>query len=181
MDIFITNVEQTFHNGARMNFRCWNYFLWSTHSFKMKGDTVMSVIISATTRFAGKSGKGHGFLAKAELMLNESRKWEAQGDNASALEYAYRAGLRAAGAMVACSRIASRKRKSSNVWDQLRMIGPEGIQWADRFQKFSRTRSRVVNGMDPGVSIEVVHRLQLLVDEFIGYLLASEYSEQEAA
>ncbi|MBG9325346.1 hypothetical protein I4J33_02375 [Corynebacterium belfantii] len=164
-----------------MSFRCWNCFLWSTQSFKMKGDTFMSVIISATTRFAGKSGKGHDFLAKAELMLNESRKWEAQGDNASALEYAYRAGLRAAGAMVTCSRIASRKRKSSNVWDHLRMIGPEGIQWADRFQKFSRTRSRVVSGIDPGVSVEVVHRLQLLVDEFIVYLLAGEYPGQEAA
>lgn len=135
----------------------------------------MAQVISATTKFgAGARGASAGqgsakrahFLTQATSLLAESRSLAAAGQTDEALELAYQAALRTAGARVATSPVARRKRKPSSAWDQLALVDAEGKRWAAEFKAFSRLRSRLVSGLDSGVEESRVFELMDLVAAF---------------
>ena len=76
----------------------------------------MVQIISAATRFAdaGKAGKRVRFLAQGYDLLDRARVEASAGKYEEALEFVYQAALRTAGAWVASSRVAKRKRLPSS-------------------------------------------------------------------
>lgn len=128
----------------------------------------MSKVISATTKFRPRQDKREEFLSKAASLLAEARTLHAQGDHDVALEMAYRAALRTAGARVAGSKVASRKRKPQGAWEQLKLVDEAGKEWAGVFGAFSRKRSRVASGLDFNTEPLVVARLISHVEEFLG-------------
>ncbi|QGU07817.1 hypothetical protein COCCU_09465 [Corynebacterium occultum] len=120
----------------------------------------MAQVISATTRFIRQGGRRSDFLARARALLEQSRQhWEA-GEIDLALEYAYQAALRVAGARIADSPVAQRKRRPTDAWGQLRLVDEVGVHWAGIFEGYSRFRSRVASGIelapDSGAIAEVM-------------------------
>ncbi|MBV7281664.1 SAV_6107 family HEPN domain-containing protein [Corynebacterium sp. TAE3-ERU30] len=84
-----------------------------------------------------------------------------------ALEYGYRAALRLAGARVADSPVAKRRRLPRSAWDQLRLVDQRGADYADLFEAFSRVRQRALNGLDRHISPARVGTLMRLVESFL--------------
>lgn len=131
----------------------------------------MAQVISATTKFgAGATRQGGAkrqrFLTQAEGLLSEARALAAEGRGDEALELSYQAALRTAGARVAVSAVARRKRKPSSAWEQLALVDAAGKRWADEFKAFSRLRSRVVSGLDGNVEQATVFELMDLAAQF---------------
>ena len=129
----------------------------------------MATVISATTRFGGRGeAKRAEFLGKAHVLLTQSQVALRAGDEASALELAYQAALRTAGASIAVSAVAQRKRKPHGAWDQLALVDETGVEQAADFKAFSRLRSRVSSGMevevDPVIVREFVQRVRGFLD-----------------
>lgn len=133
----------------------------------------MAQIISATTQFKGKGLTGSGmakqrhFLGKAVELLAQARKSAAEGRMEEALEYAYQAGLRTAGARVAVSTVAQRRRKPSSAWEQLMLVSDGDAQWAKDFGRYSRLRARVASGLEDEVSDAVVYEVMDLAARFV--------------
>ncbi|MDO5031379.1 SAV_6107 family HEPN domain-containing protein [Corynebacterium sp.] len=139
----------------------------------------MAHVISATARGTRARSQGGArwarrdrFLVQARELLESARQEAASGRLEQALEMAYRAALRAAGACVAGSAVAGRRRLPTSAWDQLALVGAEEKRWAEKFEKYSRVRSRVGNGLDASVDPEVVYSLMGLTAEFIDLLEA---------
>lgn len=113
----------------------------------------MSSVISSTTGAvygATPAMSRHDeFVGAAGLLLEDARGQLAAGAADLALESAYRAALRTAGAMIAQSATVSRrKRLPSSAWDKLALTGPRGKYWAEIFVRFSRQRGRVASGIE---------------------------------
>jgi len=130
---------------------------------------MMATVISATTRFGGRGeAKRAEFLEKAHVLLTQSQVALRAGDEASALELAYQAALRTAGARIAVSAVAQRKRKPHGAWDQLALVDETGVEQAADFKAFSKLRSRVSSGMevevDPVIVREFVQRVRGFLD-----------------
>lgn len=131
----------------------------------------MATVMSATTRsMAGRPSKRSAFVSRASILLRDAVRSYGQGELADALELAYQAALRTAGAYVAGSPIAKRRRLPSSVWEQLVLIGPEGGDWAGAFKDYSVRRSRLINGLDSDVSQDVVADLIELVEAFLDFV-----------
>lgn len=128
----------------------------------------MAQIISATTKFAGAgmSAKRQRFLSQAADLLYRARQAAAAQDFDEALELSYQAALRTAGAWVAGSPVASRKRLPSSAWDRLELVGPDARAWVDRLRRYSRQRSRVITGLDDGADAQSALELMALAGEF---------------
>ena len=113
----------------------------------------MSTIVSATTKApygasAGASKSGRYFAAADELLRRAHEEKDA-GAADLALEYAYRAALRVAGAVCAESPvIRKRKRLPSSAWDKLALTGESGRAWAHRLSAYSSLRGRVASGIE---------------------------------
>ena len=132
----------------------------------------MGQVISATARRVqrqgGQGSKRQHFLTQAALLLADARANAAQGRMDQALEKAYQAGLRTAGACVAASATVSRRRRlPTSAWDQLALVGKEEKEWAEAFRAYSRTRSRLASGIDRVVADRVVCDLMDLVARFL--------------
>lgn len=129
----------------------------------------MAQIISATTKFqsAGNSAKRQRFLLQAHDLLFRARQEAAGGNMEDALELAYQAALRTAGAWVAGSAVANRKRLPSSAWDRLDLVGAEARAWSKSLRAYSRTRSRVISGLDDTVAEGTVLELIAAVGEFL--------------
>ena len=80
---------------------------------------------------------------------------------------AYRASLRAAGARVAASTVARRRRLPSSAWEQVALIGPADAQWAAEFKDYSRVRSRVASGLDPVPGEDAVYEYLALAARYV--------------
>ncbi len=132
-----------------------------------KGEGSMSNVVSATTRFARRVEGAQRLLEGAHIHLAQADRLFFQGDMCSALEYAYRAALRAAGARVAMSSIAARKRKPTSAIEQLRLVGASESLWADRIAGYSRLRSRVSTGVEVKVAAQSVQDLMTIVSNFL--------------
>ena len=127
----------------------------------------MSQVISATAKFNRPALKREEFLGKARILLAEAKKAQTKGQADLALEYAYQAALRTAGARIATSKVAGRARKPKSAWDQLRLVDEEGVAQAEKFSAYSRIRSRVASGVEFGIDEGVVRRLIDEVQVFI--------------
>lgn len=129
----------------------------------------MAQIISATTRFAG-AGAGTrraNFILKAQALLAQASTHRAAGEWDLALEVAYQAALRTAGARISASAVAGKRRRPSGAWDQLRMVDADGERWALTFSQYSRLRSRVASGLERDVDPEIVVAVIGLATEFL--------------
>ena len=129
----------------------------------------MAQIISATrTRSLGREGgKRARFLFQARELLDVARVYAAEGRFDQALEVAYQSALRTAGARVAASVVARRRRLPSSAWDRLALVGVEDKRWAESFKGYSRTRARVSSGLDEAPSEEYVYGLMQHAAQFL--------------
>lgn len=127
----------------------------------------MNSVISATTGAAygtvPAATRHEEFLDAARELLVQAAHQASQGKADLALESAYRAALRTAGAVIADSpAIAKRKRLPSSAWAKLRLTGARGAHWAEVFESYSRLRGRVASGIelrpDPAVAAELIDR-----------------------
>lgn len=135
----------------------------------------MAQVISATTKLAARSRgrlpagaqvKYQRFVAQAETLLQQARQYAAAGRMDQALEVAYQAGLRTAGARVAGSVLAKRKRLPSSAWDRLALLGGDNARWARCLSDYSRIRSRLASGLEREVSDSTVFALMDQVAQF---------------
>lgn len=132
----------------------------------------MAQVISATAQFkrsraAAGAFKRDRFLTQAGDLLSQARAMAAAERWDQALEFAYQAGLRTAGARIADSAVSKRRRLPSSAWEQLAMVGASEKDWAERFRGYSRLRSRVASGLDGAPDEEVVVKLMALAAEFL--------------
>ena len=102
----------------------------------------MAQVISATARRVQRQGgngaKRQRFLTQAALLLADARADASTGRMDQALEKAYQAALRTAGACVAASAtVSKRKRLPTSAWDRLSLVGVEEKQWAEKFRAYS--------------------------------------------
>ncbi|MDN8593599.1 MULTISPECIES: SAV_6107 family HEPN domain-containing protein [unclassified Corynebacterium] len=115
------------------------------------------------------------FLSSAHAHLNDAHDQLAAGTPDLALESAYRAALRTAGAAAAQSPVvAKRKRLPTSAWDKLALTGPRGKYWADTFSGFSRLRGRVASGIELRPRREEAERLLDLASSFYGEIAGEE-------
>lgn len=129
-------------------------------------------IISATTRGAGGQAKRDRFLVNARVLLDQSREHLSAGDTGLALESAYQAALRTAGARISGSaKIAKRKRLPASAWEKLAIVDDDGAVQAAQFSNYSSVRSRISSGIDPDPDAEFVTEFLRLAGDF---LLAAE-------
>ncbi|MFP7364452.1 SAV_6107 family HEPN domain-containing protein [Corynebacterium callunae] len=127
----------------------------------------MGEIISATTRFMRVQGKEAEFLSKATVLLRQAKQHRREGDLLLALELGYQSALRTAGAVIAGSPVAKRKRKPRGAWDQLRLVDAQAATWADELSQFSQLRSRAASGLAVSLSQEKLDRFLLQVAHFL--------------
>ncbi|WKD58985.1 SAV_6107 family HEPN domain-containing protein [Corynebacterium caspium] len=131
----------------------------------------MANIISASHRFAPKAKSSAHFLSQAHILLREAAVAFEKGMISDSVEFSYRAALRVAGAWVAASPVAKRRRKPASAWEQLKMVGEEPAAWAGKFSKYSRLRARAISGVGaPPVAGEALE----IYDEVSDFLTALE-------
>ncbi|OFQ91332.1 hypothetical protein HMPREF2912_03445 [Corynebacterium sp. HMSC056E09] len=133
----------------------------------------MAQVISATAaarsrnREALQCVRRDRFVGQALDLLVEARQSAAEGRFADALEMAYRASLRAAGARVAASTVSRRRRLPTSAWEQVALIGQADAQWAAEFKDYSLVRSRVASGLDPVPDPDTVYRYVALAARYV--------------
>ncbi|MGV0326263.1 SAV_6107 family HEPN domain-containing protein [Corynebacterium confusum] len=144
---------------------------------------VISATRQATTRASRTSGVGkqQHFLRQARMLIEQAREYAADGRFEEALEVAYQAGLRTAGARIAVSMVARRKRKPSSAWEQLALVSAEGKEWAQEFGQYSKLRSRVSLGLEDGVEEDAVFELMGLAARFMAATHAAAVESDFAA
>ncbi|APT92219.1 hypothetical protein CPHO_04185 [Corynebacterium phocae] len=140
----------------------------------------MAQVISATTAFGRNSlsGKRTRFLLQAHDLLLRARSRAAAGDFEQAVEYAYQAALRTAGAWVADSSVGRRKRLPASAWDRLSLVGGAAGEWVELFRPYSRLRSRLISGLEDSVSAD---NAMALISSVADFLYAAEGTELVAA
>lgn len=131
----------------------------------------MQSVISATTSRAygapAKVSRRDAFLASAESLLIAAHEEFEDGRADLAMESAYRAALRVAGAVVADSEaLRRRKRLPTSAWEKLSLVSYSGQRWAARFRSYSRLRGRVVSGLELHPDPVIVVRLLADAEEF---------------
>lgn len=132
----------------------------------------MAQIISATTRFSGAGTHRADFIFKARALLAQAVEYRASGEWDLALEAAYQAALRSAGARISASAVSGKRRRPTSAWDQLRLVDADGERWAGAFEQYSRLRSRVSSGLERDVDHSVVNRVMDLTTEFLAQVEA---------
>lgn len=131
----------------------------------------MQSVISATTSRAygapARMSRRDSFLASAESLLVAAHEEFEDGRADLAMESAYRAALRIAGAAVADSEaVRKRKRLPTSAWEKLALTGERGKHWAARFRTYSHLRGRVVSGLELHPDAATVYRLIADAEEF---------------
>ncbi|GGG70705.1 SAV_6107 family HEPN domain-containing protein [Corynebacterium pelargi] len=125
----------------------------------------MNTVVSATTGYQ-RPGKAGQLLHQSAMLQREAVAMLERGDITVALEYAYRAALRVAGAWVSQTPIARRVRKPQGVWAQLELSGEAGQAWAREFHPWSTLRARASMGLEVDVDAAKVRALMSLVEDF---------------
>lgn len=129
-----------------------------------------SAVVSATTPCQGRSAaKRDAFLSKANVLLGAARRELDVGRSDQALELACQAALRTAGARIATSSVAVRKRKPRGAWAQLELVDADGAAQARQFAAYSRLRSRVMNGISEAPATDTVAELLDAVETFLNF------------
>lgn len=128
----------------------------------------MGQVISATTRFGGKGSASDRFLASARSLLVDADRDAQAGKWDLALENAYRAALRVAGARIASSAaVAKRRRLPTSAWDRLALVDAAGAGRARDFAAYSGLRQRVASGIIVDPDEATVRRVLDLAREFL--------------
>ena len=139
----------------------------------------MAPIVSATTKISSiRTGRTRTremngqlrrlqFIAQAERLLEQARAYAGNARFEDALEVAYQAGLRTAGARIAVSKVAKRKRVPASAWDKMSLLGAEDIRWAKEFSQYSKIRERLISGMERVAPEETVYQLLELAGRFL--------------
>lgn len=128
----------------------------------------MGQVISATTRFRGATGARDRFLAAARDFLAQAEREAKAGHWDLALEAAYRAGLRTAGARISASaKIAKRKRLPTSAWDRLALVDADGVRRAREFSAYSILRQRVASGVISSPAEASVREVLALATDFL--------------
>lgn len=142
----------------------------------------MSPVVSATTRFnSGRRSKNAIFLTRAHYLLREAQERFSVGDNEQAVESAYQAALRTAGAVVAASPVAHKRRAPRSAWDQLALVTDWGEGWATEFRKFSRLRSRLISGLPVDYDTADVRKLIECAGDFLDQAELGDMQVPQAA
>lgn len=103
--------------------------------------------LGARARYSRTLG-ARGFLDEAERQLQLSR---AELREAEAIVYAYRAGLRAAGALIEWEMASRKRRPSGSAWAKLRVLRPDLGDWVEKFEAHARVASRAGLGLSRGI------------------------------
>ncbi|MBN9643091.1 SAV_6107 family HEPN domain-containing protein [Corynebacterium mendelii] len=122
---------------------------------------------TASVRSAMLDARGE-FLAKANALLALSRRQLRSGDVDDAFESAYRAGLRTAGARVASSDVALKRRQPSCAWEKLARVDAEGRRQAAEFSRWMPVREKVITGLasvDRDLAEELMAQVELFITE----------------
>lgn len=137
--------------------------------------SVMSATTGAVYGAGARSGRAEQFLSAAEGLISQAHDDFEAGRYDLAMENAYRAALRVAGARNAASSILrKRKRLPTSAWDKLALTGVDGARWAKVFQAYSAQRGRVASGIESDPGAEVVHRLLADAEDFYGATLGGQ-------
>ncbi|AIT61471.1 SAV_6107 family HEPN domain-containing protein [Corynebacterium doosanense] len=128
----------------------------------------MGNVISATTRFGRSEGARDRFLTSAHDLIEHAQGYIEAEDWALAMESAYQAALRTAGARIASSPvIARRKRLPTSAWERLVLVDERGAEWSRELSRYSGLRSRVANGIVPRPDPAVVLALFSAARQFL--------------
>lgn len=101
----------------------------------------------ARARYSRSRG-ARGFLDEAERQLELSRSELREPE---AIVYAYRAALRAAGALIEWEMATRKRRPSGSAWAKLRVLRPDLEDWALTFEVHARVASRAGLGLNQGL------------------------------
>lgn len=93
------------------------------------------------------------FVLEAERLLELSRTDLLREER---LTWAYRAALRAAGAVIQFARKKRRRLPAGSAWEKVRVLSPDMSVWCDRFAPHARLVARVEMGLVPELSEEDV-------------------------
>lgn len=128
----------------------------------------MAQIISATTRVGRRASARDHHLFVARTLLDQAHDHLSRDEAGLALENAYLAALRTAGARIAVSEvIAKRKRLPSSAWDKLALVDGAGLARSQEFSGYSTWRSRVGSGIERDPDIGLVGDLLDRVEAFL--------------
>lgn len=129
--------------------------------------SIMSATTGAVYGAGARVGRVEQFLTAAEGLLSQAHDDFEEGRHDLAMENAYRAALRVAGARNAASPIVrKRKRLPTSAWDKLALTGVDGARWAKVFQHYSAQRGRVASGIESDPGAQVVHQLLSDTEDF---------------
>ena len=136
------------------------------------GETPMNSVVSATTSKVygspARISRRDAFFNAAEDLIAAAHDDVEAGRFDLAMENAYRAALRIAGAVNAGSEVLrKRKRLPTSAWEKLALCGPEAKEWAARFSAYSRLRGRVASGLELRPDPAVVLNLLGDAEEFL--------------
>lgn len=131
--------------------------------------SVVSATLNATQSKNAWSAKSEQFYAAAEHYLAQAHAHFEDGIYDIALEDAYRAALKVAGAVCLESTvIQKRKRLPSSAWEKLQLTGARGKYWAAVFRRYSPLRGRVASGIVHLPDADTVVSLLADVERFYG-------------
>lgn len=103
--------------------------------------------LGARARYSRSRG-ARGFLDEAERQLELSRSELRESE---AIVYAYRAALRAAGALIEWEMATRKRRPSGSAWAKLRVLRPDLEDWVKTFEVHARVASRAGLGLNRGL------------------------------
>lgn len=127
---------------------------------------VSATVAPRTVKLGNRPSASEQMLGRAGGLLEQARTEAERGNLEDALEHAYQAALRAAGAWVDSAKLRKR-RGPANAWDQLERAGAAGRMWAVKFRAFSKLRGRVASGLPVDLSAANVAELVALAGEFL--------------
>lgn len=151
---------------------------------------VPSVVVSATTRGAVSAARpasgsaalrggasGQQFVVKAAALLEQAWAYHRAGDAAAAVEAAYLAAIKLAGART-CS---VRRRSGASAWDLLAKKDAAGREQAAQFRPVARLYMRIQGGLELAEDELFVRRLLVQVEDFLGFVRGESTPAARAA
>lgn len=134
-----------------------------------------------TAKLAGSTiARYYKLLETADLLVDRARQFLRDGDQQQALEFAYWAGLRLAGARVMVSPVEKRRRKPKSAWQQLALVNKSSERWAELFQPYSQLSREIELGLGAEISQLHVHALLKQVAEFRAEVAAVQLAPRNA-
>ncbi|MCX2163148.1 SAV_6107 family HEPN domain-containing protein [Corynebacterium auriscanis] len=120
---------------------------------------------SNVTRISGrKIVSARSFIDDAEKQLERSRFSGRVDDR---VVFAYRAALRAAGALVQTAMVGRKRSPRGSAWEKLRVLHPDLKDWVKLFEGYARLASRAGMGLESGMDPQLADQLYADAARFI--------------